>query len=335
MKRRLSFLLVLRFSAVLWALEAGIDTEQTTIFLGKNEYAPETSSAIDTALFVRYMFYGRWNYLNAAPMIKIQGDVPRFGFYELDASFFINSVSVSLGKNNFYFGEGMSKNIFFPMLPLPGSRISKQKFWNGRLNAAAGNFALSLGYIADTESIDTYRVPEWHSVYCTIDYSQESYSAAVEGDARFNGSGGATGKTALAFKSLLGDTVSLYSTSAYAYTEDLSFEKSFSVIAGVSKRFSLHPAGFTSILESSYAESVVNMSFYQNIEYKDFVLTGGISACRDLNTDKNRLKPQIMLAWYISSLGFEISYSDGDLLSEDKSADGILFLGVNYAFTFD
>jgi hypothetical protein len=331
MKHYFFLLLFLQISAELWTLEFGIDTEQKIIFHEKSAYIPATSSILDTSLFVRYIFYGKWNYLNFTPMVKMHTDILRFGFYELDASFYINDISLSLGKNNFYFGDGISRNIFFPISPAsPDNQISKQKFWNMRFNTIIHPLALSLGYIADTESIDNYSAPKWHSIYSVIDYSMEAYSFSFESDIRFTGNDVITGKTAFASKLLFAGNFSIYNTIASKYGDKFSFKNSFSIITGISKYFSLNPLNFTSILESSYAEYAANMTFYQNIEYKELVFTASLSAFWDLNTDTNTLKPQTTLEYYISGMYFEISYTFGSLLAENKFADSVLFLGINY-----
>jgi hypothetical protein len=333
MKRCFFFLLVLQHSILLCAFEIGVDIDQTTIFHEKTVYAPESTSVLDTSFFVRHSFHGEWNYLNIAPMITIHTDTPYFGFYELEASFFINNISLSLGKNNFYFGDGISENFFFPVTQtlISNNKLSKQKFWNFRLNTFTNMLALSLGYIVDTENIDNYEVPEWHSVYGVVDYSRESFTLALESDARFTADSGIEGKTAFAFKFLFDNTFSAYNTISYKYTDNLSFKDSFSIIIGVSKYYSLHPVAFTAVIESFYADSSVSMAFYQNIEYIDLVLTTGISASRDLLAGTNTVKPQTTLAWYISNFNFEISYTFGNILSEDVIAGSALFLGVKYA----
>jgi hypothetical protein len=330
MKHFFLFLLILQFSVSVWTLEIGTDMEQTIIFHEKTRYSPASSSSFETSLFARHSFYGKWIYLDFAPMIKIHTDTPRFGFYELGVSLFINNISLSLGKNNFYFGDGISQNIFFPVTLISNDQISKQKFWNMRLNAVIHAFSLSMGYIVDTVSMDNYKAPEWHSVYGVVDYSRESYGLSLESDVRFTANGDVSGKTALASKLLFDDTFSLYNTIAYKFAEEMSFKHSFSVITGISKYYLLHPLAFTSIIESFYAESIINMSFYQNIEYKDLVLTVGICASRDLLAGTNMIKPQTTLDLYISDLNFEISYTYGNLLSENLFADSILFLRIKY-----
>jgi hypothetical protein len=317
---------------MIWSLEVGIDTKQTIILHEKNEYIPATTSLLDVSLFVRHSFYGKWNYFAVAPAVKIHNDTLRFGFYELDVSFFSNNISLSLGKTNFYFGDGISKNILFPAIPLSIGQISRQKLWNQRFNIIIDNFSLSQGYIADTESIDDYNIPGWHSIYTTLDYSWRLFNLTLEGDVFFNENDNITGKTAFAFKMLLPGDFTIYNTIAYKYKDALLFKDSFSVITGFSKYYTLHPFAFTSIIEPSYDEGIINLAFYQSIEYESLVLIPGISVLRDLNSEKNSLKPEMTLDWYMGNLNFEMSYNCGDLLSEDIFSGSVLFIGVNYVF---
>jgi hypothetical protein len=329
----LVFLLVcLAVSTSLFALEVGIDTQETVVFHEKSDYAPETSVLMDTAVFVRETWYGTWHYLNLAPMIRIETDTPRLGFYELQGSFFLNPLSVSLGKYTFYFGDGISKNFFFPAIPIAEEKKATQKLWNVRTHATIHVFAVSAGYIADTESIDHYEVPQWHSIYAVVDYAKDVYTVALEGDMRVS-SGALAGKTALAVKFLWGDT-SLYQTVACTYAGTGSFnpENRLSALAGIATYYTLEPFAFTSTLESSYTESTLSIFFYQTVEYQDCIVSAGVSASRDLPTGTQALKPRVALSVHISSLRFDISYTLDKIISEDIFSGSILFLGVSYDF---
>jgi len=322
------------FRAVcLFSYDMGFSYSNTTVFLPENPYTPQTSSTNKFELFTTVNFLKSYYLLSFSPSVYYTDDKIYPGLYGAKFMVFYNMFSFLLAKNNVYFGEGIIDNFLFPLSfvnadqAYSNSYYQYTNFWNTAfycdLNKISVPLMFTTSVIADTESIDAYKKPQWLVLFAKADYSDKSLSASLcyspiyKNDAWENRISGEV-------KYIFANDFNLYSNASY------NFDKDIFALLGASKAFLVDEYTFATGLELSYPDNDMQYAIYEVIDYNYLSLVTGVYYVNNDTYNNRSITLMNTLSLTLNNLQISITWDSWNLLEKRSAYPAVLQIGVKY-----
>jgi hypothetical protein len=314
-------------SSLVFSIEAGIRLKEEAVFLEESEYAGSAHADFESAVFLKYHHYGDRISLLVSPQLLIRENRPYIGFNELLLSLFGNYGILGMGKNRVYFGEGVSQNFFFPMLP--GYGVSEDFLYNVNVDVKIPFLSILAGAFFDTQNIDVYKKPGWFDSWLIIKHEGEQFTLGAGADAFFSIDEKKLDYGKLAFEAvyLFPSDITVYGQISFLLNEQAALRDTVYSLAGCSKYFSFRSFSAVSIMELLYKEKP-GYAFYQNFTALDTCTV--MAGIEGFGIDT--LRGVVKFQFFLNEFKMHITGTSGNLLANDKKTNATLVTGVSYAF---
>jgi hypothetical protein len=314
-------------SPVIFPVEPGFDFREEIIFSEESPFTYPVYTNLETSVFFKYRYFGEKISLTVSPRILINKNRPYIGLYEFLLSVYGNYVVFNMGKNNIYFGEGISHSLFFPMLPV--NNVSGKYLYNLNMDGKLSSVNILTGLFADTENMDIYKNPAWCDAWAVLQYSKESFTAGFESDALFSLEEKKIKHTKLALEGLFlfpGD-FNLYGDISFLIRENDNLRENLASLMGFSKSFLLKNFSMTSIMEFSYKNDF-GYALYQRFGFSNMInVIMGIEG-----SGNQSLNGILKIEYLLNKFKCEISGTGGNFLADNKKENTSIFMGVIYGY---